>query len=117
MNVSTGSLDDAQCGVDVLVSVLGFLKATTTKENESTNKLITEAVEASVDILKKHIGSVSNLVDNMKEKRSSVQAHRKLTKKDSQIAQHAKLEEERAMKMNPKSALRSAIKTAAAKVI
>ncbi len=66
--------------------------------------------------MKKHIGSVSNLVDNTKEKRISVQAHRKLTKKDRQIAQHAKLEEERAMKMNAKNTLRSAIKTAAAKV-
>ena len=66
----------------ILVSVLGFLKVTTTEENKSTNKLISEAVEASVDVLKKHIGSVSNLVDNTKEKRSSVQAHRKLTKKE-----------------------------------
>ena len=65
-----------------LVSVLGFLKVTTTEENKSTNKLISEAVELSVDVLKKHIGSVSNLVDNTKEKRSSVQAHRKLTKKE-----------------------------------
>lgn len=64
------------------MSVLGFLKVTTTEENKSTNKLISEAVEASVDVLKKHIGSVSNLVDNTKEKRSSVQAHRKLTKKE-----------------------------------
>jgi len=66
----------------ILVSVLGFLKVTTTEENKSTKKLISEAVEASVDVLKKHIGSVSNLVDNTKEKRSSVQAHRKLTKKE-----------------------------------
>ncbi len=38
-----GSLDDAQCGVDILVSVLGFLKVTTTEENKSTKKLISEA--------------------------------------------------------------------------
>ena len=64
------------------MSVLGFLKVTKTEENKLTKKMISEAVEASVDVLKKHIGSVSNLVDNTKEKRSSVQAHRKLTKKE-----------------------------------
>jgi len=55
---------------------------------------------------------VSKLVNNTKEKSSSIQAHRKLTSNARKAAQHASLEEQRSMSTNPRIALTNAVKRA-----
>ena len=106
------SLDKMQRGVDLLESMTNFLNETATAENKATNTLLIDAINLSTSIFKGQIGSISNSVNNTREKRSSIQAHTKLTKNSKQEANHAKLEEKRAMKNNPTSALKNANKAA-----
>ena len=115
------SLDDARVAIDLLGTLTSFLDATTTKNDKNQSDCTTvvaakEAICACVDILEGHIKTVSNLVNHTKERSSSKQAHSKLTKRKRHEAQHAKLEMNRAIMMDPKKALKTAIQNARASV-
>ncbi len=108
------SLDNMQAVVDLLDNIKSFTEATTTTATDPNNKkkLVFEAIDFSTNAIKEHIAIASTSLNNTEEKRSAHQAHSKLKKKERFIAEHAKLELERAMKDNPMEALAAAIKTA-----
>lgn len=109
------SLDNMLAVVDLLENIKSFTEATSTAtatDPNNTNNLVIEAIDFSANAIKEHIAIASTTLNNTKEKRSAGQAHTKLTKKDRYIAEHAKLELERAMKDNPTEALVAAIKSA-----
>ena len=107
------SLGNAEEGVRLIESVKSFIEATNTDTNKSSNAaIIIDSLETAVAIFKEHIRSVSKLVDNTKEKSSSIQANRKLTANARRAAQHASLEAQRSMSKNPRNALMNAVKKA-----
>mmetsp|Transcript_15698 Transcript_15698/g.25803 ORF Transcript_15698/g.25803 Transcript_15698/m.25803 type:complete len:369 (-) Transcript_15698:11-1117(-) len=113
------SLDDMQAIVDLLENVKSFTEATTTAistDPDNKKELVSEAINLSTNAIKAHILTVSKTLAYTKEKVGAEQAHSKLTKKDRYLAEHAKLEFERAMKDRPIDALTAAINSAKASI-
>mmetsp|Transcript_2285 Transcript_2285/g.3398 ORF Transcript_2285/g.3398 Transcript_2285/m.3398 type:complete len:365 (-) Transcript_2285:1182-2276(-) len=109
------SLDNMQAVVDLLENVKNFTEATSTAtgtDPNNTKELVSEAIDLSMNAIKAHIVTASKALDNTKEKNAAVQAHRKITKTDRYLDEHAKLTFERAMKDKPEEALAAAIKAA-----
>ena len=112
------SLDNMQAIVNLLENVKNFTEATTTtstttdQDSNSKKKLVSEAIDLSTNAIKAHIVTVSKTLSYTKEKVAAEQAHSKLTRKDRYLAEHAKLELERAMKDRPMEALTAAINSA-----
>ena len=75
MNVS----DDVQSGEDLLGSGRCFIARSNNDGSKTISQLTTEAIDLSDTIFRGHIEhrSVSNLVDDTKEKSSSVKVHNK----------------------------------------
>lgn len=106
------SIDDVRAAIDLLSNLTLFLYTVTNDSNRSLMNSVGEVINVCRSILDGHVNTVSRLVNNTKEKRSSKQAHSKLTKTKKLEVQHAKLEMNRIMKSDPKFTLKAAIKRA-----
>ncbi len=101
------SVDKIRTLLSLIVDTSQYLETTF---QDPRIKLALEALEFSVQELRKQSAAISSSVNNTKEKKSAKQAHAKLSKEAMRQEANRKMMAKRLMKENPRAALQASMK-------